>query len=387
MVNLRAMEGIKTPLIGILGGGQLAQMIAEAAAALPVHIRVMVKRREDALPGLDDIVEGDANDPVAAAAFARGVELVTLENEFVNPDALAAIEQTGTPLLPSLASLLLMQDKWQQKKTLLGAGLPVTPCRAVDHADDAATFAGQHGWPVVLKRRHMGYDGKGNATVRGAEELMEAWTHLHNEQGLFVEAFCPFERELAVMVARSTRGETAVYPVVETVQQNHICHVVRAPAPLPAEVATRAARLAVAAIEAIDGIGTMGVELFQTADGDILINELAPRVHNSGHYTIEGCSCSQFENHLRAILGLPLGATALRAPAAIMINLLGHGQGPGEPTGLAQARAVPGAHLHLYGKAQSMPGRKMGHITALGNTIEEAEQVAVKAAGALRFGG
>lgn len=379
--------GQPPPLIGILGGGQLAQMLAEAAPALPARIRVLVKQRADALPGLVDVVEGDANDPETAATFARGVDLVTLENEFVNPDALAAIERTGIPLLPALASLLLMQDKWQQKKTLIQAGLPVTPCAAVESSEDVAAFAAEHGWPLVLKRRHMGYDGKGNATVDDLDALPEAWRRLHNQQGLFVEAFCPFDRELAVMVARSTRGETAVYPVVETIQQNHICHVVRAPAAIPDEVAANAARLARAAIEAIDGIGVMGVELFQTAGGEILINELAPRVHNSGHYTIEGCVCSQFENHLRAILGLPLGATALRAPAAVMVNLLGHGEGPGEPTGLAEAQAIDGAHLHLYGKAGSKPGRKMGHITALGATVEEAERVARRAAGALRFGG
>ncbi|MGA1530294.1 MAG: 5-(carboxyamino)imidazole ribonucleotide synthase [Kiritimatiellia bacterium] len=383
----RMTEPGDQPLVGILGGGQLAQMLAEAAANLPARVRVLVKNRPAALPGLEDIVEGDANDPDTAAEFARGVDLVTLENEFVNPDALAAIEKTGTPLLPSLASLLLMQDKWQQKKTLIQAGLPVTPCQAVESADEVKEFAGKHAWPVVLKRRHMGYDGKGNATVDDAGDLPDAWQKLHNQQGLFVEAFCPFERELAVMVARSINGETAVYPVVETIQQHHICHVVRAPAPIPQAVAAEAARLALAAIEAIDGIGVMGVELFQAKDGTILINELAPRVHNSGHYTIEGCHCSQFENHLRAILGLPLGSTALSAPAAVMVNLLGHGEGPGEPTGLVEARSVGGAHLHLYGKASSMPGRKMGHVTALGETLEQAEAIARGAAQALRFGG
>lgn len=369
------MKKTTTTRIGILGGGQLAQMLAQAAWPLGLHVSVLVKRRSDALPGLDGVaVEGDPNDPATAAAFARTVDVVTLESEFIDPAALAAIEQTGTPLRPHLASVQLIQDKWLQKQTLIQQDLPVVPCRTVDSPADVVTFGAKHGWPVVLKRRHLGYDGKGNATVSSADEVNAAWASLHNQQGLYVEAFCPFERELAVMVCRALNGQTAVYPVVDTVQKDHICHLVRAPASVPPDRAEAARTLAVSAITAIGGIGAMGVELFLARDGQLLINELAPRVHNSGHYTIEGCVCSQFENHIRAITGLPLGSTALVRPAAVMINILGPFAPPSD------ALAIPGVHLHIYGKSDAKPGRKMGHITALGDTLQQAEATATRAA-------
>jgi 5-(carboxyamino)imidazole ribonucleotide synthase len=376
------------PVVGILGAGQLAQMLAQAAWPLGLSVKVLVSHRDQALPGLDGVaVEGDANDPETAVRFARSVDVVALENEFVDPRALAAIEQSGIPLLPTLSTILLIQDKWRQKQALMEAAIPVTACASVEKPDDVAGFAEKHGWPVVLKRRHFGYDGKGNATVRTPAELPEAWKKLRvNENGLYVEAFCPFSRELAVIVCRSITGETAVYPVVDTVQQDHICHVVRAPGRLPDHLAEKARAVAVSAVEAIGGVGAMGVEFFLTAGGGLLVNELAPRVHNSGHYTIEACDCSQFENHLRAILGWPLGPTRMIRPAAVMINLLGLGDGPARPRGLKEALAIPGARVHVYGKSKSSRGRKMGHVTALGDTREAAEETARAAAGHLCFG-
>jgi 5-(carboxyamino)imidazole ribonucleotide synthase len=181
-------------------------------------------------------------------------------------------------------------------------------------------------------------------------------------------------------VVRARDGETRAYPVVETMQQNHICHVVRAPAALQAATAAAATELAIEAVRAVQGVGIFGVELFELADGRLLYNEQAPRPHNSGHYTIEGCATSQFENHLRAVLGWPLGATELRAPAAAMVNLLGQRDGPVSEVALREGLAVPGAHFHLYGKREGRVGRKMGHVTALGASIDEAEAVARRAA-------
>lgn len=374
--------------LGILGGGQLAQMLALSAIPLGIKTRVLVKRLTDALPGVSgDAVAGDWDKPDEALAFARTVDLVTLENEFVNPASLAAIESAGIPLFPAMQTIRLIQDKWHQKESMIAHGLPVVPSQPVLHPAEVTAFATRHGWPVVLKRRHQGYDGKGNATIRDASELEPAWNRLAvNESGLYVEAFCPFERELAVMVTRSRDGSTAVYPVADTVQRDHICHTVTAPSLLPPETAAQASDLARRAVEAIGGIGTIGVEMFLTRHGAILINELAPRVHNSGHYTIEGCACSQFENHVRAVCGLPLGSTRMTAPFAAMVNLLGHGDGPGHPAGYREALAVEGAHLHLYGKARSGRGRKMGHVTALGATREEALAKARRCADVLRFG-
>jgi 5-(carboxyamino)imidazole ribonucleotide synthase len=197
---------------------------------------------------------------------------------------------------------------------------------------------------------------------------------------LMVEAFVPFERELAVMVVRSRDGEVRTYPVVETVQENHICRVVRAPAPIAAQIAERARQIAVAAVESIDGVGVFGVEMFQLPDGEILINEIAPRPHNSGHYTIEACATSQFENHIRAVLGWPLGATAMLSPAAVMVNILGTRASAYRAESVRAALEVEGAHLHIYAKREARPGRKMGHVTALGDTLAAAEAIAAEAA-------
>ena len=280
-----------------------------------------------------------------------------------------------------------MQDKLIQKQTLAQAGLPVAAFRPVEHPEDIAAAAAELTWPLVLKRRTLGYDGKGNATVRSPADIPAAWQKLDGDHAaLFVEQFCPFEREIAVMVTRGLDGSSVVYPVVDTVQRDHICHTVTAPARLDPDLATRAAELGQRAAAAIEGVGSIGIEMFQMPDGRIVINEMAPRVHNSGHYTIEACPCSQFENHVRAVLGWPLGSTALRAPAAAMVNLLGEGDGPAMPAGLEEALKIPGAHIHIYGKDRSVKGRKMGHVTALGATPEEALALAQKAASLLRFG-
>jgi 5-(carboxyamino)imidazole ribonucleotide synthase len=282
----------------------------------------------------------------------------------------------------------LVQDKLLQKRALAEAGLPVPGFLPGPDKQAVLAAAKKFGWPLVLKKRRNGYDGKGNFTLRSAADIDPAWVQLNGDtNALFVEEFCPFTTELAMMITRSQTGETAGYPVVETIQRDHICHLVKAPAPIAPEAAARAADIARRAVETVHATGTMGVEMFLTLDGTILINELAPRVHNSGHYTIEACVCSQFENHIRAVLGWPLGSPALLAPAAVMVNLLGAGKGSGAPHGLGDALAVPGAHPHIYGKTISAPGRKMGHVTALGETLDEALATAQRAAGHIRFGG
>jgi 5-(carboxyamino)imidazole ribonucleotide synthase len=374
--------------VGILGGGQLAQMTLQAAIALGIEVAIF-EREVDSPAGrlTQREVVGAWDDPALRRAFAAHCDVVTLESEFVDPAVMAAFVAAGTPVRPGPATLALVGDKLRQKEHLAAAGgVPLPRFRAVAAPDDVLRAGEEWGWPVVLKARRLGYDGYGNATVRGPEEVAAAWARLGApERELLVEAFVPFARELAVMVARAPGGAVAVYPVVETVQQNHICHVVRAPAAVAPDTAARAAEVARRAVEAVDAVGVVGVELFELADGGLLYNELAPRPHNSGHYTIEGCVTSQFENHLRAILDLPLGDTALVAPAAVMVNVLGRTDGPGEPRGLADALAVPGAHPHLYGKRRSRPGRKMGHVTALGPTVADAEAAARRAAEAIVF--
>ena len=203
---------------------------------------------------------------------------------------------------------------------------------------------------------------------------------------MFVEAFWHFSRELAVIVTRGREGATAVYPVVETIQRNHVCHVVKAPAEISQDLARHAAALAKRAVEAVGGVGSFGVEMFLSANGELAINELAPRVHNSGHYTIEACDCSQFENHVRAVLGWPLGNPLMLAPTAVMVNLLGTEKAPGQPQGLERVLRLTGARIHIYGKMMSGAGRKMGHITVLENSLEEGLAIAECAAQEIYFG-
>ncbi len=378
------------PRLGIVGGGQLAKMTALAGLQLGCDVAVLERNNYSPAANLaSHSIVGDWDNPEALLKLASQVDVVTLENEFVDAGSLRTLEEAGYPLYPTARSIALVQDKFVQKQTLAAAALPVPRFQGVVSLSEVEEAAAKLGWPLMLKARRNGYDGKGNATLRSAADAPAAWTKLGGDQGreLFVEEFCDFTTELAVIVTRGRDGTSASYPVVETVQRDHVCHIVNAPAPLPAEIATRAAEVARQALAAVGAVGSFGVEMVLTHAGEIVMNELAPRVHNSGHYTIEACLCSQFENHVRAVLGWPLGSTAMVVPAAVMVNLLGTAKAPGHPHGLERALAVPGAHVHIYGKAMSGTGRKMGHVTALGTTLEEALAIAEAAAAEIRFGG
>lgn len=377
------------PRLGIVGGGQLAKMTALAGLQLGCDVVVLERNNYSPAANLaSHSLVGDWDDPEALLRLASQVDVVTLENEFVAAGSLRALKEAGYHLYPTSRSLALVQDKFVQKQTLAAAGLPVPRFQAVASLAAVPEAGTTLGWPLLLKARRNAYDGKGNATVRSANDAAAAWQKLGGEAGreLFVEEFCHFTAELAVIVTRGRDGTSASYPVVETIQRDHVCHLVQAPAPVPAEVAARATEIARQAVAAVGAVGSFGVEMFLTRAGDLVVNELAPRVHNSGHYTMEGCVCSQFENHVRAVLGWPLGSTAMVAPAAVMVNLLGKAKAAGRPLGLERALAVPGAHVHIYGKAMSGAGRKMGHVTALGATREEAFAVAQRAASLIQFG-
>ena len=338
-------------------------MTAEAAAPLGLRIAVLDPDLLCPASAVARVVAGQWQDGATLAEFARDCGAVTLENEFIDATKLAALENAGVRVVPSARTVALVQDKLIQKQTFAAAGLPLPDFVAFDPAkpDSAAIF----GFPALLKARRNGYDGRGNVTLRSAADIEAAMTHLGApSRELLIERFVPFTKELAVMVGRGQDGATVLYPVVETVQKDHICHTVVAPADVSEAVARRAAEIAQQAVEAIGGVGIFGVELFLLDDGMVLVNEIAPRPHNSGHYTIEACVTSQYENHIRAVLGWPLGAPDLRSPAA-MVNLLGERDGAAHPSGYAAALAVPDAHVHIYGKAQVRRGRKMGHVTAL----------------------
>lgn len=370
--------------VGIVGAGQLARMTCLAAWPLGLRVAVLGDPDEPAGPMAAQVVPGSWKVAADVAALGAISGLVTLENEFVDAAALARVEAGGTPVRPSAATLAAIQDKARQKQALSDAGLPVAPARVATQARELAALGRDLGWPLMMKARRLGYDGYGNATCRDADEARAALARLDGGDGVLVEAMIPFERELAVMVARRPGGGRIAYPVVETIQAHHVCHEVLAPAPIPSGAAARASEVAVAATEAVDGVGVTGVELFALVDGTVLVNEVAPRPHNSGHYSIEACETSQFENHLRGVLDLPLGPVDMRAPAAVMVNLLGSGAGPAQPN-QAAALAVPGAHLHLYDKAEVRLRRKMGHVTALGADLADAADRARRAARAVGF--
>lgn len=373
--------------LGVAGGGQLARMMIPPANRLGVSVSVLDRNGGSPayLAGAAETV-GNWNDPAALVAFGRGLDCVTLDHEFVDADALQALEDSGVPVRPGAATLRIIQDKLVQKQTLSDAGLAVAPFRPVESAEDLQQAGRIFGWPLYLKARRNGYDGHGNLLVRSAAEVSEAWERFGGQPGgVYVEANVPFVRELAVMTVRSLDGQIVCYPVVETVQADHICHEVRFPAPSSDAVQARARELAAAATEAVQTVGALGVELFETESGDVLVNELAPRPHNSGHYTIEACYTSQFENHVRAVLGYPLGSPEPRCDAAVMLNLLADGGGPGQPEGIAAALAIDGVSLHLYGKAEARTGRKMGHLTVVGDELDDVLQRARRAAAAIRF--
>jgi 5-(carboxyamino)imidazole ribonucleotide synthase len=374
--------------IGIVGGGQLAKMTALPALELGCEVVILEKTENTPASCLAaEIFYGDWDDPTNLLKLAEKVDVVSLENEFVDANSLKELEEAGHHLYPCSATIAMVQDKLIQKQALSDVEIPVTPFAAVSSRKEIKQQAEEFGWPLVLKARRNGYDGKGNATLKSPEDIDEAWEKLDGDNcELYVEGFCKFTGELAVMVTRRADGEMVNYPVVESVQKDHICHIVRAPARIDEELADKAIELARKAVTTIDGVGTIGIEMFLTEDKQIILNEMAPRVHNSGHYTIEACESSQFENHVRAILGMPLGSTKMISPAAVMINMLGEEQGTGYPVGIDEALKVSGAHIHVYGKSTTNIGRKMGHITALGDTIEDAEYIASSAAKCIRFG-
>jgi 5-(carboxyamino)imidazole ribonucleotide synthase len=353
-------------------------MTLQAAARLGVDV-VIAERFADSpaarMTSRSVVFASGWDDATALDRLAEQTRVVTLENEFVDSHVLQALADRGVAVRPSPACVGVVQDKLLQKQALAHAELPV-PCFRDASGPDTVIEAGRElGWPLMLKARRDGYDGRGNVLLRGPSEAEQACRRLGwPDRPLLVEAFVDFQRELASLVVRGADGEVVQYPIVETRQDPrlHICREVLAPACLPPDVAEKAAAIARGAVEAVGGTGAFGVEMFLLPSGRAVINELAPRPHNSAHYSIEACWTSQFENHVRAVLGWPLGDPGMRSPAAAMVNLLGSGSEPVDPESVAAALAQPHAYVHLYGKTENRVGRKMGHVTALGATTDEA---------------
>jgi 5-(carboxyamino)imidazole ribonucleotide synthase len=371
------------PVVGMVGAGQLARMTHQAAIALGQSLRVLADSPDDgAALVAADVVVGDYRSYPDLAAFATGCDVVTFDHEHVPSEHISALAAAGHTVLPSAEALRYAQDKMQMREHLGKMGLPVPRWAPIGGRRDLEEFA--TGGPFVLKATRGGYDGKG---VWIASTVDDVATVLDSGIELIAEERVPIVRELAAVVARSPFGQGAAWPVVETVQQDGICVEVIAPAPdLSEDLAEQAQELALRIAAELGVVGVLAVELFETADG-LVINELAMRPHNSAHWTIEGSRTSQFEQHLRAVLDYPLGTTELTAPVVVMANLLG---GPAEVKMPMDERVHhfmahwPSVKLHLYGKA-TRPGRKMGHVTALGDDVVEVRERAAAAVHWLRF--
>ena len=357
--------------VGVVGAGQLARMTYQAGIPLGLTVRLLAAGPEEsaALVG-QDVTLGSPTSRQDLTAFAAGCDVITFDHELVDAGHLAALEAEGHAVHPTADVVALVQDKRRQRADLSRMGFPVPAYRFVDDTAGVVDFAAAAGWPVVIKAARGGYDGRGVWVVRDAAAAgsVVAETAARGVP-LLVEAWVPIEREVAVLVARRPSGESVVYPMVETVQRDGICHEILAPAGVPESLAAEGQALGAAIAESCGVTGILAVELF-VAGGRLLINELAARPHNSGHSSIEGNVTSQFENHLRAVLDWPLGDPAAAAPAVATVNVLGRSS-VDPATYLPAALAVPGVHVHLYGKP-ARPGRKLGHVTATGPDAADA---------------
>ncbi|MBX3462006.1 MAG: 5-(carboxyamino)imidazole ribonucleotide synthase [Planctomycetes bacterium] len=364
--------------IGILGGGQLARMLALAGLPLGLRCRSLDPAPDAVAGHAGELVVGAYDDPEALRRLVQGVRLVTFEFENV---PLAATDWLAEHVVvaPTPQALAIGQDRLREKQLFEALGMAVAPHRAADSRERLHAAVAAVGTPCIVKTRRLGYDGRGQVRLGAAAtpaDVDAAWNALDpaGGGGLIVEQFVPFDRELSVLAARSRTGEVAVYPLVENEHHGGILRRSRAPAPaVPAAAVRQAEQFVRAVLAHLDYAGVLAIELFLRGE-TLLANEMAPRVHNSGHWTIEGSVCSQFENHLRAVLGLPLGSTAMAGGGvATMVNLIG--ALPARPDLLA----LPGLHLHAYGKAPR-PGRKLGHATVVGGDRDEVDRVAARAA-------
>ena len=364
--------------IGIVGGGQLAMMMTKAAQNLGITITVIdpTPNCPAALVGASQIL-ADYNDATAIKELSELTDVITIDFEHVNCAALQELVDDGKSVCPEPGTILMIQDKLRQCEFLDLHDLPVADFKELDSLEAAEKALDLFDGKMLLKARHQSYDGKGNAVVT-AKNLETAWNSFSNVK-LYAEAFIPFVKEIAVILARDLKGNTVLYPTVETIHINNICHKVFLPGDLTDAVREKAENIALATAEHLGGAGVFAIEMFLTKDNGILINEIAPRVHNSGHPTIEGSVTSQFEQHLRAVSGMQLGSSDMKHNAAVMINLLGIRNGTADAKGVENAMAIDGVTVHMYGKHEVKIGRKMGHLTAVADTLEEASSRAEQA--------
>ncbi|MBD2213273.1 5-(carboxyamino)imidazole ribonucleotide synthase [Nostoc linckia FACHB-104] len=369
--------------VGIIGGGQLAWMMGDAAKKLGVELLVQTPSKNDpAISIAQEAVFAPVDDAASTEVLAQKCDVITFENEFVNLDALSTLENQGVCFRPRLAALSPLLDKYHQRCYLQELSLPVPKFFAL--GEDLNTVQLENlqakiahlGFPIVVKSRRHGYDGQGTFIIKDWASLQQKLTT--NPSLFLIEEFVPFERELAIIAVRSVDGEVVTYPVVETQQEQQVCRRVIAPAAITPNQAAEIEAIAHTLLNSLQAVGVFGIELFLTQDGKVLVNEIAPRTHNSGHFSLDACETSQFEQHLRAVCGLALGNTAIKNPSAVMVNLLGYETAQSDYQSKRQKIAeIPQSYIHWYGKTESRPGRKLGHVTVLLDSQNREEAIAI----------
>ncbi len=365
--------------IGIVGGGQLGRMLTEAAHKLKFRVVVL-----DPTPNspagqvADEQIIGDFKKREDILKLAEVSDFITFEIESADNETLEELIKKGKIVHPAPNILKIIKDKFNQKVFLVNKNIPVAEFVLIDTVEQAEKQAEIFGYPYLLKARFDAYDGRGNFVVRNKSDISEAFQKL-TKSPIYAEKFVTFEKELAVVSARDTFNTIQSYEVVETIHKNNICHIVRSPAVVSPEIRQKAKDLAEKVLENLKGVGVFAVEMFLLKNGELLVNEIAPRVHNSGHHTIEAYSVSQFEQHIRAITGMHLLAPVATSTSAVMVNILGDRDGKATLKGGSELKDKNGIHLHIYGKMETRKERKMGHITALADTVPEAEERALNA--------
>ncbi|HJU34429.1 MAG TPA: 5-(carboxyamino)imidazole ribonucleotide synthase [Nitrososphaera sp.] len=372
---------IERPIrVGIIGGGQLGKMIAHEAKRMSVGVIVLDPTIGCPASGIaDQQIVADFKDEDAIMRLAAKSDVITYEIELANSVALKELVAKSYPVRPAPETLYIIQNKFRQKSFLRKNKIDVADFGKVTSEDQLYRLSEDYGFPVMLKACEDSYDGRGNFIIKSRDQVPEAFRYFSANE-VMLEKFVPFTKEISIMVARNPSGEVASFPVAENYHKNSILDTSIVPARINQEIESKARRMAEMTMEVLQGSGIFGIEMFVTKDEDVLINEIAPRPHNSGHYTNEACSVSQFEQHLRAVLDLPLIKPELLCPA-VMVNILGKENlnGPYVINGLRRVLSVPGAKLYVYGKQTSKPGRKIGHVTATGRTVEQALERAAKA--------
>jgi 5-(carboxyamino)imidazole ribonucleotide synthase len=371
--------------VGIIGGGQLAWMMADAAKELEIELVIQTPHSTDpAVSIAAETVFASIDDAAATAELAKRCDVISFENEFINLEALIPLAQQGVCFRPRLEALAPLLDKYHQRCYLEDIGLPQPGFMTLEGEIGqeeflhAASFQQPKNlsdleFPLVLKARRHGYDGQGTFIIKDSGSLQEIWQKLEYKP-VMLEEFIPFDRELAVIAARSIDGDVVVYPVVETQQEKQVCRRVIVPVTMSLEVIEEVEAIARTILNSLEVVGVFGIELFLTPDGKALVNEVSPRTHNSGHYTLDACETSQFEQQLRAVTGLPLGSPALKCSSAVMVNLLGYEHSQNDYLEKRQKLAtLPSTFVHWYGKSESRPGRKLGHVTVLLNSQGQSE--------------